>query len=69
MIAQIHDEVIFEVVDDMEVVKTASKKIMEIMSDPPLKDFPIPVPGEMSCGYKWGTKMTIEKWLEENKNV
>src|SRR5699024_5838780 len=65
MIAQIHDEIIFEMDDDPDVVLKARDFIKAVMETPPLKSFPVPVVAEESVGYSWGEDMEIEKWLED----
>ena len=71
MIGQIHDEILMELDDDPNVVIPAAKLIKEIMERPPLTDFPLPIEAEASVGYRWGDKMSIEKWLEmrDQKNA
>lgn len=65
MIAQIHDEIIFEMDDDPELVQQARDIIKDIMQQPPVKNFPVPVIAEESVGYTWGDKMDIDEWLKE----
>jgi DNA polymerase-1 len=55
MLLQVHDELVFEVDDVPEKVKTAKKRLQEIMEDPfgaPLK---VPLPAEVGEGYTWAT--------------
>lgn len=65
MIAQIHDEIIFEMDDSEDVVLRARDIIKEIMERPPVKNFPVPVIAEEGVGYTWGDEMSIEEWLKE----
>lgn len=67
MIAQIHDEIIFEMDDDPYVVERAKDFIKGIMEQPPIPDFPVPVEAEPSVGYSWGDKMDVNKWLEQKR--
>src|SRR5690625_4118598 len=67
MIAQIHDEIIFEMDDDMAVVTKARDFIKGVMEMAPIKSFPVPVVAEESVGYSWGEDMSIEEWLEMRK--
>lgn len=67
MIAQIHDEMIFEMDDDPDVVEAAWKWIQAAMEKPPIEGFPVPVVAEASVGYRWGEKIDVEKWLEEKR--
>lgn len=64
MIAQIHDEIIFEMDDDLAVVTKARDFIKSVMEMAPIKSFPVPVVAEESVGYSWGEDMTIDEWLE-----
>lgn len=64
MIAQIHDEIIFEMDDDMAVVTKARDFIKSVMEMAPIKSFPVPVVAEESVGYSWGEDMSIDEWLE-----
>jgi len=65
MIAQIHDEIIFEMDDSPDVVLKARDHIKDIMQSRPVKSFPVPVIAEESVGYSWGEDMSIEDWLEK----
>lgn len=65
MIAQIHDEIIFEMDDDPALVKAACDFIKSIMEEPPLPDFPVAIVAEASVGYRWGEKISVEEWLEK----
>ncbi|MED3571931.1 bifunctional 3'-5' exonuclease/DNA polymerase [Cytobacillus praedii] len=64
MIAQIHDEMIFEMDDNPETVEAAGKWIKDLMERPPLPNFPVPIEAEASVGYDWSNKMSIENWVE-----
>lgn len=64
MIAQIHDEIIFEMDDSPDVVLKARDFIKAVMESKPVKSFPVPVIAEESVGYSWGEDMSIEEWLE-----
>ncbi|XJZ25978.1 bifunctional 3'-5' exonuclease/DNA polymerase [Bacillota bacterium Lsc_1132] len=65
MIAQIHDEIIFEMDDNPEAVKKAANAVKAIMERKPLNSFPVPVEAEPSIAYSWGQKKSLEAWLEE----
>lgn len=67
MAAQIHDEMIFEMDDDPDVVEAAWKWVQAVMTKPPIEGFPVPIEAEASVGYRWGQKMSVEKWLEEKR--
>lgn len=62
MIAQIHDEMIFEMDDDADVVERAGALIKEYMERPPLEGFPVPIEAESTVGYRWSDKMDINEW-------
>jgi DNA polymerase-1 len=65
MIGQVHDEIIFEMDDDPEVVAAAGKYVKDLMEREPLKGFPVPIEAEASAGYTWGNKKDLEDWLKE----
>ena len=65
MIAQIHDEIIFEMDDDTDVVALAGAWVKAMMEQPPLPNFPLPIEAEDSVGYKWGAKQSVKSWLAE----
>lgn len=65
MIAQIHDEMIFEMDDDPKLVAEAGAWIKELMERKPLPEFPVPIEAEASVGYDWSNKMDLDKWLKE----
>lgn len=67
MIAQIHDEIIFEIDDDPEIVVAAEKQIKQVMEQPPVPGFPVPIEAEGSVGYRWGEKMGVESWLKQRE--
>lgn len=69
MIAQIHDEIIFEMDESPEVVERAWRWIKAEMEQPPIPDFPVPIETEASIGYSWGDKNAVEAWLEEWKGA
>lgn len=64
MIAQIHDEIIFEMDDDPDVVEAAWKWVQATMEKEPLPGFPVKIEAEASVGYAWGNKMSVEEWLK-----
>jgi DNA polymerase-1 len=67
MVAQIHDEIISELDDDVELVEKFAlwqKRVMEIT---PLPGFPIPLEAEASVAYSWGQKKDLNNWLEEKR--
>lgn len=65
MIAQIHDEMIFEMDDDPQLVKEAGDWIKALMERPPLEDFPVPIEAEASVGYNWGAKVDVSEYLQQ----
>lgn len=65
MIAQIHDEIVFEIEDDPVVVQEVEKFVKSIMEQPPAEDFPVPILAEGSVGYRWGEKMDVSEYLEK----
>lgn len=65
MVAQVHDEIISEIDDDVELVKTFAKWQQDVMEIPPLPNFPIALEAEASVAYSWGNKKDLDKWLEE----
>lgn len=66
-VAQIHDEIIFELDEDPELVKSTAKWANDIMEEDPLPDFPLKIKVDDEVGYKWGSKMDLEEWLEGDK--
>lgn len=69
MIAQIHDEIIFEVDDNPDVVEKMGAAVKEIMERKPTPDFPVPVEAEASVAYAWGTKKDLDEWLKEARGL
>lgn len=67
MIAQVHDEIIFEMDDDPDVVEAAYKKIKAIMEQEPIEGFPVPILAEASAAYSWGNKVDLDEWLEKRR--
>ncbi len=68
MIAQIHDEIIFEMDDDPDVVEAAYRWIKTEMEKPPLPNFPLPIEAEASIAPGgWGNKGSADKWLEQRR--
>lgn len=67
MEAQIHDEMIFEMDDDPDVVEAAWKWVQACMEKPPIDGFPVPIEAEASVGYRWGQKMPVQQWLDEKR--
>jgi DNA polymerase-1 len=67
MTAQIHDEMIFEMDDDPDVVEAAWKWIQAAMEKPPIDGFPVPIEAEASVGYRWGQKIPVQQWLDEKR--
>ena len=56
MCAQVHDEIIFELPDNMEQLIAFDKAVKAIMEREPIPNFPIDIVAESSTGYKWGEK-------------
>lgn len=69
MIAQIHDEIIFEMDDCPDVVEKAQEWIKEEMEQPPIEGFPVPVEAEASVAYSWGNKKSVSEWLREKRGA
>ena len=69
MIAQIHDEIIFEMDDDPDLVEAAYHKIKAIMEQKPIEDFPVPVVAEGSVAYSWGNKVDVDEWLNKRRGA
>lgn len=69
MIAQIHDEIIFEMDDDVDVVDAAHAWIKARMERPPLPGFPVKIEAEGSVGYAWGAKQDAHKWAQEKRGA
>ena len=67
MCGQIHDEMIFQMDDNAERVKTAASWVKAKMEEQPIEDFPVPVIAEASVGYDWGHKMDFDKWVEQKE--
>jgi len=64
MIAQIHDEMVFEMDDDPQLITEAGAWIKETMEQPPIEGFPVPVEAESSVGYDWSRKMDLDEYLK-----
>lgn len=64
MIAQIHDEIICEIDDDVELVKKYANWQKAVMEIPPLPNFPIQLEAEASIARVWGQKQDFDKWLQ-----
>lgn len=67
MVAQIHDEVITEIKDDVELVSTYAQWQKDVMEIPPLKDFPVQLEAEASVAYSWGNKLSFDAYVEIKK--
>jgi DNA polymerase-1 len=65
MIAQIHDEIVFEMDDNPKLVAEAGAWVKELMERPPLPNFPVPIEAEASVGYDWSNKVDLDKWVNE----
>ncbi|MFJ5716561.1 DNA polymerase [Neobacillus sp. NPDC093127] len=68
MIAQIHDEIIFEIDDNPQLVKKVGDWVKDCMEREPLKNFPVPIIADASVGYRWGDKNDFGKWIDERMN-
>ena len=66
--AQIHDEIIFEMDDDVDVVRRAGNWVKSIMEMPPLPGFPVKIEAEASVGYRWGEKKGVAEWIKSKSN-
>jgi DNA polymerase I len=69
MVAQIHDEMIFEMEDDPDVIEPAYRWIKATMEKPPVEGFKVPILAEASIAYRWGEKQDAEEWLEKRRAV
>lgn len=65
MCAQIHDEIIFEMDDDINVVEKAGSWVKALMEQPPIPGFPVKIEAEASVGYRWGEKEKLQKWISK----
>lgn len=69
MIAQIHDEVILEVDNDLDLIKETVAKVSILMEKEPFEGFPVKVEVEASITEEgWGDKIDFDKWLENVEN-
>ena len=64
MISQIHDEIIFQFEDNPCIVKVAGEWVKRVMEVPPVQGFPLPIVADASAAYSWGTKESVETYLE-----
>lgn len=65
MIGQIHDEIIFEVTNDVEIVKRVAEEVKKVMEKEPLPDFPVKIVADVEIAEEgWGDKMPLEDWLK-----
>ncbi len=70
MIAQIHDEIIFELDDNVEFVKNFVNDIKVIMEGKPLDDFPVNILVDVSIATKgWGDKIDYADWLKTKEKA
>ncbi|NIK67907.1 DNA polymerase [Paenibacillus sp. BK720] len=69
MIAQIHDEIIFEVDDDPDTVDAVHKWVKDRMEQPPIPGFPVKIEAEGSVGYAWGKKQDAFQWAREKRGA
>ena len=70
MIAQIHDEIIFELDDNVEFVKNFVNDIKVIMEAKPLDDFPVNILVDVSIATKgWGDKIDYADWLKTKEKA
>lgn len=67
MVAQVHDEIIFENDDDPDLVEAFASLVQKLMEMPPLPGFPVPLEAEASAAYSWGKKTKLPKWLEQRR--
>lgn len=61
MCAQIHDEIIFEMPDNPELIAVFNDVLHEVMEKPPIDGFPLPLEVEVSVAYNWGEKKKYKK--------
>lgn len=55
MLLQVHDELVFEVPDDSDVVATCKARLRAIMEDPFGRPLLVPIPAEVGEGYTWAS--------------
>lgn len=68
MIAQIHDEIMFEVDDNVEDIQKFVKVIREIMETPPIENFPVKLVADISIAKeRWSRKMDVDKYIASLK--
>jgi DNA polymerase-1 len=65
MVAQIHDEIIVELVDNPALVQHYANWQKAIMEIPPLPDFPVALEAEASVAYSWGNKEDLTTWVQK----
>jgi DNA polymerase I len=55
MLLQVHDELVFEVIDNDDTVKACKDRIKEIMEHPFNQELLVPLPISVGDGYAWST--------------
>lgn len=65
MVSQVHDEIIVEIDDDVELVEKYARWQQSVMEIPPLPNFPIQLEADASVAYSWGDKKDLDDWLKE----
>ena len=67
-IQQFHDELVLEVDNDLDVIKTVVKEVVDIMQQEPLPDFPLQLVVEPDIAtHGWGDKEDYYKWLKKQE--
>lgn len=69
LVAQVHDEQIFELPEDLNIIKPFVEAIKAEMEKEPIPGFKTPLQADASIAYRWGEKMSYEKFLDSKKGV
>ncbi|MCY9198085.1 bifunctional 3'-5' exonuclease/DNA polymerase [Bacillus atrophaeus] len=69
MIAQIHDEMIFEIDNDPALLEKVKDWVQGVMEESPVEGFPVPILADPSVGYRWGEKKDYDDWKKERLGV
>ena len=66
LIAQIHDELLFEMDDDARRVEAAARAVRRCM-EAAAPELTVPTPTKVSVGANWRDLRPLREWLAENK--
>jgi len=64
MIAQIHDEIMFECDKDLQLLREFHEDVKSIMEKPPIPGFPVPVSVDASLADRWAEKIGFEEYIK-----